>query len=200
MPAKLIIFDFFGVICSEIVPFWLNEYFSENEATRIKKDVIKLADRGQITQNELFVKLGKMAGITPKDAEDGWWKYVNINDDVVELIHELRKLNLDIALLSNAPAPFIRDIFTKYQLENNFNTIIISAEVKCAKPNQDIYDKLLSRTGYKPHQALFIDDKPENIRGAKSVGMNGILFKSFDDLEDNLISLDIYNKDISHKN
>ena len=39
MEKKLIVFDFFGVISSEIAPVWLRKYFNEEDAKRIKAEM-----------------------------------------------------------------------------------------------------------------------------------------------------------------
>ena len=47
-----------------------------------------------------------------------------------------------------------------------------------AKPGRKIYDLALARLGIPAGQTLFIDDKPENIDGAKQAGLQTILFKT----------------------
>ena len=46
------------------------------------------------------------------------------------------------------------------------------------KPAPEIYRHLLSRIDLPADSLLLIDDKPENVRGAKRAGMHGILFET----------------------
>jgi HAD superfamily hydrolase (TIGR01509 family) len=62
-----------------------------------------------------------------------------------------------------------------------FNEIIISAEVRVAKPDPEIYRMMLEKIDLIPERTLFIDDFIENIDGAKAVGMHALLFTSSDD-------------------
>ena len=83
---KLIIFDFFGVICSEVAPFWFEKHFSEDEAKRIKRDLVGLADRGEISLDDLFLRLGEMVNISPARVSQEWFSYVKIDSVMVWLL------------------------------------------------------------------------------------------------------------------
>ena len=56
-----------------------------------------------------------------------------------------------------------------------------------AKPEPAAYRIILERTGVRPEEALFIDDDPENVEAARSVGMAGILFLTVPKLRKELI-------------
>ena len=46
------------------------------------------------------------------------------------------------------------------------------------KPDLAIYSLAIKHLGVEAQEAVFIDDVPANIKGAKQVGMKGILFTS----------------------
>src|SRR3989344_879099 len=50
--------------------------------------------------------------------------------------------------------------------------------LKKAKADATAYRFVLHKLGVKPHQAIMVDDRPLNIRGAKRVGMHGIVYKN----------------------
>jgi putative hydrolase of the HAD superfamily len=177
MNSNVVVFDFFGVICSEIAPFWLLKYVSENDAKQIKSKVVHAADVGEISQKEMFQKLGEIVKIPSKQVEKEWWSYVEIDYQVVELIHILRA-NYPIALLTNSPAQFVQEILGKHNLSPLFDPIIISSEEGCAKPNLEIYKRMLERLSVKAENTLMIDDNPINITGALNAGMQGLVFES----------------------
>lgn len=52
-----------------------------------------------------------------------------------------------------------------------FRDIVVSGAEKLVKPDPAIYHLALSRFGLKPHEALFIDDREENIVGAAALGI-----------------------------
>ena len=51
------------------------------------------------------------------------------------------------------------------------------------KPSADIFELFLSRYGKTAEECVFVDDMPQNVDGAKAVGLHGIVLKNIDDLE-----------------
>lgn len=188
MGKKVLVFDFFGVICSEIAPCWLQKYFSPEVATRINGEIVTLADTGDISQDELFRELARLAKITPEKAQEEWLSLVQIDPAVVGLITDLAPM-LRISLLTNSPAPFVRGIMNKHGLESHFEYILVSAEVRIAKPDPRVFRRMLTRLGAQPDDAVMIDDNPANIAGAESIGMKGILFKSASQLRQTILDM-----------
>ena len=85
----------------------------------------------------------------------------------------------DVALLTNNGAligehlaeiaPEIADIFGKH--------LYATAHFKARKPEPEVFTNALAHLGHQPHEVLFIDDLPENIRGAQSIGITGEWFQ-----------------------
>jgi putative hydrolase of the HAD superfamily len=174
---RCIVFDFFGVICSEVAPNWLPTYFPPDEVREIRKTLFVSADRGDISQEALFDELAMRAGITPTRIESEWQTYVKINPDMVALMENLRG-TVKLGLLSNACAPFVRGIIARHDLARLFDAMIISAEFGSAKPDPDIFRAMLATLAVEARDAVMIDDNPNNIAAAASLGMDTILFKS----------------------
>jgi epoxide hydrolase-like predicted phosphatase len=173
----VIVFDFFGVICSEIAPFVLPKYMSKEQAIAYKATIVREADTGTITQDEMFRQLSEIAHVPPEKLHEEFWSYVNIDPDMVALIEDLRSRHR-VALLTNALTPFFRQIAAKYDLERLFEIILVSSEERLAKPDPAFYRLMIERLGVKPYECLFIDDNPENLDGAAVAGMQTLLFES----------------------
>ena len=172
---NLIIFDFFGVICSEISPYWLERYFPIEEAVKIKADIIAKADRGEITEMEMFEKIADMTGKRAHDVLNEWLELAHVDFQLLQLIMKYRA-QYKIALLSNASDQILYRILDRETLKTYFDKIMISSEEKVAKPDVKIYIKMLESMGVRPEQALFIDDNPANLAGAEIVGIKGVRF------------------------
>jgi putative hydrolase of the HAD superfamily len=177
MTYKAVIFDFFGVICSEVAPFWLAKHLSKSEAMKVKATTVNDADIGKLSQEELFSVLSQMTKIPPDIIEREWFSYANINAEHVNFLKEISQ-NYQIGLLTNSPAPFVRSIMSENCLNDLFDSIVVSSEVGYAKPEHRIYDIMLSQLSISPKDALMIDDNPDNISGAAAIGMAGIVFIS----------------------
>lgn len=61
-----------------------------------------------------------------------------------------------------------------------FDGVLFSAEVKCMKPQKEMYRHLFDRFGLKPEECFFVDDQPLNIEGARACGMDGYCFDDGD--------------------
>ena len=174
---RVLVFDFFGVICSEVAPYWLARYFSPAEAVRIKQDLVAQADEGTVSQDQLFRLLGELTGLSKEQVRDEWLQYVKIDKQVVALVESLAE-DVRLALLTNAPAPFVRSILDEHGLPRLFEEVVVSSEEGVAKPDPRIYQVLLDRLGVPAGDAIMIDDNLLNVEGAKAVNMQGIHFST----------------------
>jgi len=95
-------------------------------------------------------------------------------------IKELKEMGLNVYYLSNysefsiAANPDVLD-FIPYM-----DGGVFSYEVKAVKPKPEIYDYLCKKYRLQPENSLFTDDVPENVRGAKEYGFQGILFEGYE--------------------
>ncbi|MCG7345447.1 HAD family hydrolase [Sporosarcina sp. ACRSL] len=78
-----------------------------------------------------------------------------------------------LAVISNA-MPSMDSIFDRLGIRNYFDTIILSAFVGEEKPSEAIYQIALNETQTLGEDCLFIDDKNENVEGARRVGIKGL--------------------------
>lgn len=68
---------------------------------------------------------------------------------------------------------------------------ILSYRDHVIKPDPAIYNLLAKRYGLVPEKTVFIDDTEVNIKAARSLGWKGIVFKSYDQVEDELHGLGV---------
>lgn len=69
-----------------------------------------------------------------------------------------------------------------------FDVTVVSGDEKLIKPDPAIYHTLLERAQLAAERAVFIDDSPKNVEGARAVGMHAIHFTSPSDLREALRS------------
>lgn len=69
-----------------------------------------------------------------------------------------------------------------------FADIVISAEIKMAKPDLEIFEYTLKRFGIKAEDSLFIDDMEYNIIAAQKLNINCVHFKATPECYDKIIS------------
>ena len=103
-------------------------------------------------------------------------------EDNVTLAKTLKQQGYPIYVLSNFPG----DQFDKYEKDNPFLQMfddkIISGHVGLAKPDTKIYQLAIDKFNLVPEKSLFIDDKIENVHGAKQLGIQTIHLENPDQL------------------
>lgn len=67
-----------------------------------------------------------------------------------------------------------------------FEGIVVSGEEKTLKPRPEFYQILLDRYRVNAGSAVFIDDNLKNVEGARGMGIDGIHFKSPEQLRKDL--------------
>jgi epoxide hydrolase-like predicted phosphatase len=93
--------------------------------------------------------------------------------EMLGVVAAVRSLGLATGLVSNTwgDAPAIREI------AGSFDTIVLSHEEACRKPEPRIYLLAAERLGLEPEVCVFVDDIPTNVEGARAVGMAGVLHR-----------------------
>ena len=93
-----------------------------------------------------------------------------------ELVTDLKNQGYRLYLCSNASLRMLdcyQDTIPGIRL---FDGVLFSAEVKCVKPQKEMYGHLFRRFGLKPEECFFVDDLPANIQAARECGMDGYCF------------------------
>ena len=173
------IFDFFGVICSELSPVWLAKHLPDHDIASLRRDYINDADLGKLALADYYNKLAELSDQEPEDVRQQIQSLIKIDPKMVALLKELG-VSGRIALCSNAPSELIRPILVEHNLEELFDVIVISGELGMMKPHAKIFLHTLDLIGSVPDQTVFIDDSEKNVLAAKELGMGTILFTGHD--------------------
>ncbi len=113
------------------------------------------------------------------------------NDAVCNIIPHLAKSHR-LILLSNTNWFHAKRFLVQFdQVLRHFDSMILSHEVGCRKPDRLIYDILNRKTNTKPSDCFFIDDLSVNIQIAKDCGWSGIIYHPEINLKKELVTYDI---------
>jgi 2-haloacid dehalogenase len=109
----------------------------------------------------------------------------------VDVLAEVRNAGLPTYALSNWSAETFPAARPRYSFLEWFDGIVISGEVRVAKPDRRIFDELLERYGLQPGSVVFIDDVAENVTAAEALGIRSILFTDAAALRRELVGLGV---------
>jgi putative hydrolase of the HAD superfamily len=104
------------------------------------------------------------------------------NPVMVEWVRVLRGRGLKTAVLSNMSRSVGDHLRRAFKWLELFNHLCFSSDLRMGKPDPAIYHVCLEALGVPAPQTLFIDDREVNITAGHTVGMQGILFRSVDQL------------------
>lgn len=186
----IVVFDFGGVIggtdrtlvAKEIAPVLR---LSVEEASHLLTQLRADKERG-ISSGRFWREYAASAGKSLPDDWDAYFEQVRLvsirsRPTMVALVDALRKQGYRVAMLSNTTVP--RAAFIRRQgVYSHFDPVLLSCEIGVKKPNKKAFTVLLQELGAAANDCLFIDDKAENIEAARRLGMDGILFSSFEEL------------------
>jgi 2-haloacid dehalogenase len=107
-------------------------------------------------------------------------------EQTVEILAELKSAGRAVYALSNWSAETFPHARERFDFLNWFDFTVISGEIGLAKPNREVFDFLLEKTGRRAEECVFIDDSPANVAAARALGFDVIHFRSPEQLRDDL--------------
>ena len=198
---KNIIFDVGNVLFGYDPQYVLDQLLPENKFHSyyldhfINAQVWQDLDRGTVDESSLIDML--VNKIPDPNLEDNLEIILNNFIFHMHLFDENRSLFLSlkkrypIYILSNFQAV----PFSKLREMNPFlyqaDGVVVSAHHQLMKPEPKIYQFILERYRLNGNECVFIDDLEANIIAAEEEGINGIHFKSPDQLKERLKALGV---------
>jgi 2-haloacid dehalogenase len=120
---------------------------------------------------------------------DRWIETIGAVDEaVVAILRELRDKGVPLYALSNWNADTFALVEPHHEFLRWFDGIVISGREGLIKPEPEIYALLAARHGFALTDALFIDDSTANVEGARTVGMDAVVFVDAATLRDELVA------------
>jgi 2-haloacid dehalogenase len=98
-------------------------------------------------------------------------------EGMIALVEELHDAGVPMFVITNFGHEFWHQFRPTQPVFERFRDIVVSGTEKMAKPDPAIYRLALERFGLTADEALFIDDRADNIAGAESVGIVGHVFR-----------------------
>lgn len=197
-----IILDFGGVI--------INIDYKKTEEAFVKLGITDFAERySQMQQTEIFNQLetGKIGRVEfvaaikeltgneigDEQIIDAWnAMLLDIPLRRLQILQQLQ-LHFDLFLLSNTNE-IHEEAFNKIlKAQCGFNSmgvffdkVYFSHRVGMRKPDTEIFQFILDETGINPEKTLFVDDSPQHIEAAKTLGIQTIYLEKGMTIEDNI--------------
>lgn len=180
-----IVFDLGGVVFKWQPDAIISSIFDDRDAQDLVRteifehpDWLEL-DRGTMSLPAAIDRGANRTGLPVKDIErllTAVPHFLAPIDQTIALIRRLAKTSNKLFVLSNMHLASIAHLEQKHDIWALFQGVVISSRIKAIKPEIRIYRYLLDKYRLRPADTVFIDDMPENLAAASSMGIYTIRF------------------------
>lgn len=182
---KNIVLDMGNVIFDFNPEFVMKAFCSsEEEKDYIRRELFEgpewaAADKGEIKDKDRY-DLVKVR--VPEKYHEALWNCAMHWDICMkplpgarEFCDYARAQGYGVYILSNASDAFYKYFPTFLPLDF-FDGVFVSSDYLMLKPDLKIYQTFLEKYGLKGEECLFIDDRIDNVEGAREAGLNAVRF------------------------
>lgn len=185
---RALIFDCFGVLYRDNVAL-LHELVPAHKHQEMN-DIIHACDHGFISRQEYTEKIAELAGRSVDEVHQVERQQFSRNEPLFATVRTL-KASYKIGLLSNVGDETMNRLFTEKEQAELFDTFVLSSNIGLIKPAQEIFLHAARELDCLPEECLMIDDRPENVEGARLAGLEAMLFTTNQRFEEERIRLSI---------
>lgn len=192
MKPLAIIFDLMDTIAVD--PFYtlFPKYFNMplKELYKIKNpNIWPLFEVGKVSEEEYFQQFFlPNSGYKlddPENLKKAVFDAYSYIDEMEELLSDLKDMEFKLWIHSNYSFWF-EEVRKRLSLDRFFQGYSVSYQTALRKPELAAYQTTLSIIGLEAKNCIFIDDRAENIKAAKEVGLIAIQFTNVKELKTNL--------------
>jgi putative hydrolase of the HAD superfamily len=183
---KNIIFDMGWVLLEYKPEDYVRKYVVDEDDVKLVNQEFfggpewPMNDRGTISDEEFISRVSERLPSrlhsSVKQLWEEWHSYLKPIESTNRLAIRLKERGYRVYLLSN--------VSVKYHIFRNLIPAVpfldgefISADIHYIKPEQEIYRRFFEKFRLNPEECFFIDDNPDNIAAAESLGMRGFLYE-----------------------
>lgn len=186
---KNVVFDIGKVLADyRLVEFLAAKGFDGAMIKRIIKTSIMspywdMFERADITEDEAFQGF---ASLDPEIADQIYAAYSNISgmltasDHAIPWLLDLKQRGYGVYYLSNYSSKGYYECADSLSFMEHMDGGCLSFQEHLTKPDPAFYQVFLERYGLNAEECVFVDDTPENVEVAKSLGFQGVVFETYE--------------------
>ncbi len=151
-------------------------------------------DKGNLTNDEIVAKFVENDPEIKSEIEESFQNIDGIilkREKTIPWIRALKAAGYKVLYLSNFSKQALEGCPEAMAFLDETDGGILSYRDHVVKPYLEIYNLLVSRFDLTPEKTVFIDDTPVNIDAAIKLGWKGIVYKSYDQVKEELQKLGV---------
>jgi epoxide hydrolase-like predicted phosphatase len=142
-------------------------------------------ESGGMGSSEFSREVCELGGVDLSHEEfvTAWNSIFTLNEPIAELVRMLKARGYRLLLGSNTNELHADHFLREYaETMAHFDHLVLSYQVGHIKPSVEFYRACARLAEVEPSECIFIDDRPENVEGARQAGLTAILFDHVDGL------------------
>ncbi|MFD7591587.1 HAD family hydrolase [Kitasatospora sp. NPDC059812] len=180
---RAVIFDFFGVLTSNMVEVitWFEDRERIARGTFLRawaaprgQDLFRRLELGQISQEDWNSGFATLMGVKPDNLLGRYLHDAFPAYPVLRVAREARAAGIRTAVLSNSLGRQPYDPYTGFDLHGTFDVVVLSAEHGVRKPEPAAFRIVLENLDVRATECLFVDDSEENLAAAQKLGFTPV--------------------------
>lgn len=104
------------------------------------------------------------------------WRMLEVDPDMTAAIRRLRRAGIGCAMATNQQNVRVEHMRAMPEYAGVFDEQFYSSELGLAKPDPAYFTAITDSVGVAPDRALFLDDREDNVAGARQAGLNAEVF------------------------
>jgi FMN phosphatase YigB (HAD superfamily)/RimJ/RimL family protein N-acetyltransferase len=144
-----------------------------------QSDAWRQAQLGGCTVEACWEAIGASLRLGPAELarfRHDFWAGDRLNRPLIRGIERWKAAGYRVAILSNYSLE-LEALLAEQGVRALFDPVVVSAREGIMKPSSQLFWRALDRIGASPADALFVDDFPENVAGARNVGLHAVHFQ-----------------------
>lgn len=125
---------------------------------------------------KLDVEIGASASLDC--VREAWREYLEqaeLHEDAsLEVLRTLRDMVESMSIVTDSDTSMVEPLLRRLQIEELFDTIVVSDSVGAYKPDPRIFLAAMARVKGRPERSVFVSDSIVDLEGASSVGMRAV--------------------------
>ena len=164
--------DKIGAKWETFANFWRT---TQLEYTWLRSLMKRHKDFWQITEDSLDKSM-KVFNIDKSMKKEllNLYKILSPYPEVNEVLNNLKKKNLKLAILSNGTPNLLNELVKSNNLSNLFDDLFSIEQVKVYKPDSKVYEIPVKKYNVKPNEITFLSANTWDVSGGGNYGYNAV--------------------------
>lgn len=129
---------------------------------------------GKISQADFVAQIAPALGVEPDGLLQRMVADLHLEPVVASAAASLRRQGIRVGVLSNSWGSRPFDPYRPFKLDERFDAVVISDQVRLRKPDPAIFLLMAQRLGVAVSECVFVDDVERYLEPARALGMMAI--------------------------